>query len=196
MAEPLFVYTVCYFFCAICNKKGLIGQIILVSLILVGQTVANNLAVMRISSLPEMQTVSKYMLMGGILFGPSINFFYASIATETAFYAHKNGVTDLSDLEGGTLWYSKWGAQDQIVIGLVLLPLYISLFTMLLCGCCSKKPKNENLPPQRPENEDEDVKNERDRVQAVIDGSGNETLLVKDLVKKYTTVDPSAGAEE
>ena len=67
---------------------------------------------------------------------------------------------------------------------------------MLLCGCCSKKPKNENLPPQRPENEDEDVKNERDRVQAVIDGSGNETLLVKDLVKKYTTVDPSGGAEE
>ena len=50
------------------------------------------------------------MLMGGILFGPSINFFYASISTETAFYAHKNGVSDLSELEGGTLWYSKWGA--------------------------------------------------------------------------------------
>jgi hypothetical protein len=78
----------------------------------------------------------------------------------------------------------------------VLLPLYLSLFTILLSGCCSKKLKNENLPPQRPENEDEDVKNERDRVQAVINGSGNETLLVKDLVKKYTTVDPSAGAEE
>ena len=54
MAEPLFVYTVCYFFCAVCNKKGLIAQIILVALILVGQTVANNLAVMRISSTPSM----------------------------------------------------------------------------------------------------------------------------------------------
>ena len=54
LAEPLFVYTICYFFCAVCNKKGLIAQIILVSLILVGQTVANNLAVMRISSTPSM----------------------------------------------------------------------------------------------------------------------------------------------
>ena len=48
----------------------------------------------------------------------------------------------------------------------------------------------------RPENEDTDVKAERERVKNVMEGQGGETLLVNDLVKQYKTIDPNADNQE
>ena len=48
----------------------------------------------------------------------------------------------------------------------------------------------------RPENEDADVKAERERVKNVMEGQGGETLLVNDLVKQYNKVDPNADKDE
>ena len=68
----------------------------------------------------------------------------------------------------GTKWYSKYGALYQIIVGFILVFLYLILFTMMLTGCCLRKPKSEGILPVRPETEDEDVKAERDRVQNII----------------------------
>ena len=59
-----------------------------------------------------------------------------------------------------------------------------------------RKPKVEGIPPKRPENEDQDVKAERERVTDVISGTGDEYLLVRDLVKKYLTADPNGPPQQ
>lgn len=105
------------------------------------------------------------MLAMGIILGPAINFFLGLGAATTAYYAHKavEG-TDLEAMEKGQSWYGEYGARNQILVGFFHLGLYLFLFGLQLCGCCLRKPKSEHLPPLRPENEDKDVKAERERV--------------------------------
>ena len=57
-----------------------------------------------------------------------------------------------------------------------------------MCGCCDKEYKEQQLPPVAEENEDEDVKAERERVNASIEAANlgdRDIILVQDLVKKY-----------
>ena len=70
-------------------------------------------------------------------------------------------------------------------------------FTLLLCGCCTKSYKEQNLPPIEEDFEDEDVKAERERVNACVkaEGGDRDIILVQDLVKKYEKKEKDAKDE-
>ena len=51
-----------------------------------------------------------------------------------------------------------------MVIGVGLFVVYLFLFIIQLWGCCIRKPKSQDVAPVRPAREDEDVKEERERV--------------------------------
>ena len=136
------------------------------------------------------------MIAAGFLC-PTANFFYGMCASLTTYFAHKADVDNDPDsmLEGET-WYGPYGARNQLYVGVILLITYFTLFCLLASGCCFRKPNPEGVQPVRPENEDKDVKAERERVKNVMEGQGGETLLVNDLVKQYKTVDPNADKQE
>jgi hypothetical protein len=47
LVQPLFIYTLVYFFSVVCNKRGVIAMIIIVGLTVTGANIANALGPMR-----------------------------------------------------------------------------------------------------------------------------------------------------
>ena len=68
----------------------------------------------------------------------------------------------------------------------------------MLQGCADQKYTTQNVPPVKEENEDTDVKEERERVKGAInENNGEDMILVDDLVKKYErTVEELLDKEE
>ena len=96
MTYPIYAYTYLYFFCVTLNKRGIVAMIILLATTLTAQTMSNTLVFMR--QQPGTQEVVKIILCFGVILGPTANFFFAIVASETAFYAHKAAVTDPIEL--------------------------------------------------------------------------------------------------
>ena len=135
-------------------------------------------------------------MVGGII-SPAGNYLASQSAIIVRFYRHLWQTDDKASLADGTLWYGKYGAGYNIIIGFGLFLVYGLAFILLLKGCCDKKPEEKNIPPIPEEFEDDDVKAERERVNAsVTDARNGDILLVKDLVKKYDKKDPDAQADD
>ena len=104
-----------------------------------------------------------------------------------------------SAVADGTPWYGPYGAGLEIWWAFVNFFFYGIFFVLLLCGCCdrrccSKRFKTKNLAPIPEENEEFDVKEERDRVNDRINNPSGESdmILVHNLVKKYDKKEPDA----
>ena len=116
------------------------------------------------------------------------------MAIFVSFWRHVFQTDDLTSItRDGTPWNGKYGAGFEVQHGFTLLVVYAIVFSLLLCGCCDKKPKPGKLIAQKEDNEDEDVENERQRI---YQSGSDDLVVVNNLMKKYDTKDPNGEPED
>ena len=100
----------------------------------------------------------------------------------------------------GTDIYGPYGMQFSEHAMIWNFVIYVPLLLLVvLCGCCNKRPGKANSPPDEFEDEDEQVRAEKNRVGDQLnlpdDDENQDSLQVYNLVKQYSKPDPHPEAD-